>query len=76
MINFSENYNRENFQFFLKEFLPKDYNQKIEEVEIDEKNDYFQKILHSLILGNKFIKKSLFEIERIKLDVKLAQLRD
>tara|TARA_Y100000816_G_scaffold150177_1_gene106859 strand:+ start:336 stop:3413 length:3078 start_codon:yes stop_codon:yes gene_type:complete len=44
MINFSENYNRENFQFFLKEFLPKDYNQKIEEVEIDEKNDYFQKI--------------------------------
>ena len=44
MINFSEAYNRENFQIFLKDFLPDDYKQSIEEIEIDEKHNYFQKI--------------------------------
>ena len=44
MINFSENYNRKNFQIFLKDFLPNDYVQQIEGIEIDEKNNYFQKI--------------------------------
>jgi type I restriction-modification system DNA methylase subunit len=44
MINFSENYNRKNFQIFLKDFLPNDYVQQIDGIEIDEKNNYFQKI--------------------------------
>ena len=43
MINFSDSYNREKFQI-LKDFLPNDYIQKTEEIEIDEKNNYFQKI--------------------------------
>ena len=44
MINFSESYISENFQIFLKDFLPNDYIKKIEEIEIDEKNNYFKKI--------------------------------
>ena len=44
MINFSDSYNREKFQIFLKDFLPNDYIQKTEEIEIDEKNNYFLKI--------------------------------
>ena len=44
MINFSKSYNRSNFLLFLKEFLPKDYNQDIQEIEINEDNKYFKKI--------------------------------
>ena len=43
MINFSESYISENFQIFLKDFLPNDYIKKIEEIEIDEKNNYFNR---------------------------------
>ena len=44
MINFSKSYTRSNFLLFLKEFLPKDYNQDIQEIEINEDNKYFKKI--------------------------------
>jgi hypothetical protein len=38
--------------------------------------NYFQKILHSFILGNKFIKKSLFEVERIIYGKNLNDVRN
>lgn len=65
MIDFNENYQRENFQYFLKEFLPKDYIQTENELKIDKNNKYFCK---ATLLGRV---KSLddliiIEVERIK----------
>ena len=49
MINFSEKYDRKNFQFFLKQFLPQDFLENIEELQVDEDNEYFKK---AVLLGS------------------------
>ena len=49
MINFSEKYDRKNFQFFLREFLPKDFLENNEELQVDESNEYFKK---AVLLGS------------------------
>ena len=49
MINFSEKYDRKNFQFFLKQFLPQDFLENIEELQVDESNEYFKK---AVLLGS------------------------
>ena len=43
MTNFSEKYDRKKFQTFLKQFLPKDFIETNDELEIDKANNYFQK---------------------------------
>ena len=43
MINFSEKYDRKKFQFFLKQFLPQDFLENNEELQVDEDNKYFKK---------------------------------
>ena len=49
MINFSEKYDRKNFQFFLKQFLPQDFLENNEELQVDEGNEYFKK---AILLGS------------------------
>ena len=55
MINFSENYNRENFQFFLESFLPGDYIKKEQELNIENCNAYFKK---ATLLGSEIFERN------------------
>ena len=43
MIDFSINYSKKDFKVFLKEFLPNDYEEKNEDLEIEHKNIFFKK---------------------------------
>jgi len=43
MIDFSLNYSKKDFKVFLKEFLPNDYEEKNEDLEIEHKNIFFKK---------------------------------
>ena len=65
MINFSQKYDRKKFQLFSKEFLPKDFIETNDELEVDEANDYFQK---ATLLGS--VKSleglAIIEVERKK----------
>lgn len=65
MINFSENYNRENFKIFLKDFLPNDFLEINKELLVDENDDYFKKasILGSVKSLDDII---ILEVERFK----------
>lgn len=67
MINFSEKYDRKKFQLFLKEFLPEDLFEKIEELQVDEGNQYFKK---AVLLGSV---KSLEELVIIEVERKKTE---
>ena len=67
MINFSEKYDRKKFQLFLKEFLPDDLLEKIEELHVDEGNQYFKK---AVLLGSV---KSLEELVIIEVERKKSE---
>ena len=67
MINFSEKYDRKKFQLFLKEFLPEDLFEKIEELQVDEGNQYFKK---AVLLGSV---KSLEELVIIEVERKKSE---
>ena len=60
MINFSEKYDRKKFQFFLKQFLPQDFLENNEELQVDEDNKYFKK---AVLLGSVKSLKNLVIIE-------------
>ena len=49
MINFAKKYNRNEFQIFLKNFLPNDYKQISKELLIEKSNKYFKR---ATLLGN------------------------
>ena len=49
MINFSEKYDRNKFEVFLREFLPDDLFENNEELHVDEDNEYFKK---AILLGS------------------------
>jgi hypothetical protein len=65
MIDFTAKYDRKNFLFFLREFLPKDYIYTDRELEIHEGNEYFSK---ATLLGN--VKSlgdlAIIEVKRVK----------
>ena len=67
MINFSEKYDRKNFQHFLEEFLPKDLFEKNEELQVDENNEYFKK---AILLGSV---KSLEDLVIIEVERKRSE---
>ena len=72
MINFSQKYDREKFQTFLKQFLPKDFIENNRELEIGESNDYFKK---AILLGS--VKSleglAIIEVERKKPEKKFVR---
>ena len=67
MINFSEKYDRKNFQHFLEEFLPEDLFEKNEELQVDENNEYFKK---AILLGSV---KSLEDLAIIEVERKRSE---
>ena len=64
MVSISEEYNRKNFLFFLKEFLPEDFIEKNEEYKLEKNNSYFK---NAFLIGSVDSLKELaiFEIQRI-----------
>ena len=65
MINFNEKYERKEFQLFLKDFLPHDYLETLNELKIDKSNNFFKK---ATLLGSVKSLENLviIEVERIK----------
>ena len=65
MINFAKKYNRNEFQIFLKNFLPNDYKQISKELLIEKSNKYFKRatLLGTVKSLNDLV---IIEIERIK----------
>jgi Alw26I/Eco31I/Esp3I family type II restriction m6 adenine DNA methyltransferase len=65
MINFSKKYDKKQFNSFLKQFLPKDFKEINNELEIDKNNNFFQKA--TLIGSVKSLGElAIIEVERIK----------
>ena len=60
MINFSEKYNRKNFENFLEQFLPDDLIKTNEELKLNDNNIYFEK---AILLGEVKSLKDLVIIE-------------
>jgi adenine-specific DNA-methyltransferase len=65
MISLNENYSQTDFRLFLKNFLPKDYEEKKSELDIEQSNEFFKKaILIGSVKSLNDLK--IIEIERIK----------
>jgi len=49
MINLNDNYSQKEFKFFLKDFLPEDYEEKNSKLHIEETHKFFKK---AVLLGS------------------------
>jgi len=82
MINFSEKYDRKKFKNFLKNFLPDDFFETGEEIQIDENDDYFKracilgsvKSLHDIVILE--VERSRAEKTRLNITKRLFKLMD
>ena len=49
MINLNDNYSQKEFKFFLKNFLPEDYEEKNSKLHIEETHKFFKKAEYLII---------------------------
>ena len=65
MINLNDNYSQKEFKFFLKNFLPEDYEEKNSKLHIEETHKFFKK---AVLLGSvrSLHDLKIIEVERIK----------